>query len=314
MNLKEYEEYCEKIREEARKNLNSQKRDATPDTNMDELRKEGIKMYAQMKQLMDAHTQTVHNLRHSEVYADDYKAKLIMQEDEKFNTEKETLRVAFADLVKQAIATKRENISAMCVAPPTQEQLNLLSALQLRGKSITENEFLQLAPKLMTNYNAINALRGLAATCGYTLTLPASHDYEKIMESMDWAENYLNARVNDFAQPWSAMSFDGRAFFGEGWDDVNYREYATNILDSNTQLDIPLPTIEKRKLTENEEQILDSLFYGYSDDMLTEKVKSAVASPEIKTLVELHPKYSTFLKDPDNPNGSPYVVVDSETF
>lgn len=183
----------------------------------------------------------------------------------------------------------------MITTPPTQEQVNLLTSLQMRRKNLEESEILRLAPMLVGNYNAFKTLQVIALESGFKLTVPVSLDYERLGNAIEWAENYLNDRITDFTQPWRQMSPLGRYFFGAEWEDTLYNEQAIQVLDENAQMNTPTPDIYKRELTDSENRILELLFDGHTPDNLKVQINEAAKSDELKSLIILHPEYSKYL-------------------
>ena len=94
------------------------------------------------------------------------------------------------------------------------------------------------------------------------------------------------------------MNFDSRCFFDvyggadDGThDDLNYKTTAIDILDGNTQT---TPKVEARTLSDQEKTIVESLF---SDGTPVEDAMTQIKnSPELKTLVSLHPDYKALVE------------------
>lgn len=125
------------------------------------------------------------------------------------------------------------------------------------------------------------------------LHLPVQSDYQELTEALKWTEKYLYTAIDDMKNTthYRQMNFDSRCFFdvygGDGThDDLNYKTAAIDILDGNTQT---TPKVEARTLSDQEKTIVESLF---SDGTPVEDAMTQIMnSPELKTLVSLHPKY-----------------------
>ena len=66
------------------------------------------------------------------------------------------------DILSSLISQKQEAINDFIVASPTDEQLRLLQAVQIRGlSSLSDNEVTQIAGKLVGNYQAIQTFKGM---------------------------------------------------------------------------------------------------------------------------------------------------------
>jgi len=296
MTPKEYKEYCDRIREQARMESEGKKSSGGTHINMAFVRKKGIELYLELqseRKITDGVVAAIEEKKN--IYAPQYREKLIKEANAEF--EKKALEVcaAFTNTVTTAIANKKRNLNEMITTPPTQEQINLLTSLQMRRKNLEESEILRLAPMLVGNYNAFRTLQVIALESGFKLNVPPSLDYERLGQAIEWSERYLNERITDFTLPWRQMSPLGRLFFGTEWEDNLYREQAVEILDENAQMNAPTPTIYKRELTDSENHILETLFDGYTTDALKTRINEAAKSDELKSLIKLHPEYSKYL-------------------
>ncbi len=296
MTPKEYKEYCDRIREQAR--METERKNSSGGTYIDMafVRKKGIELYLELqseRKLCDGVVAAIEERKN--IYAAEYREKLIKAETAEFEKRAVELCAAFTNTVTAAIANKKRNLNEMITTPPTQEQVNLLTSLQMRRKNLEESEILRLAPMLVGNYNAFKTLQVIALESGFKLTVPDSLDYERLGRAVEWSEKYLNERITDFTLPWKQMSPTGRCFFGAEWDDIMYREQAVEILDGNAQMNAPTPTIYKRELTDSENRILELLFDGHTPDNLKIQINEAAKSDELKLLITLHPEYSKYL-------------------
>ena len=295
MTEKEYREYCDRIREQARQERESKKPSGGIHINMAFVRKKGIELFFELQSERKLYEGIIAAIDEKSIYAQEYREKLKNEATADFEKKAMELRTAFTNIVNTAIANKKKNLNEMITTPPTQEQVNLLTSLQMRQKNLQESEILHLAPMLVGNYNAFKTLQVIALESGFKLTIPVSLDYERLGEAIEWSEKYLNDRIVDFTLPWKQMSPLGRYFFGTEWEDTVYLEQAVEVLDENAQMHNPTPAIHKRELTESENRILELVFSGYNSDDMTIRVNEAAKSDELKTLIMLHPEYSKHL-------------------
>lgn len=296
MTPKEYKEYCERIREQARKEMEGKKASDGTSISMAFVRKKGIELFLEVQSERKIYDGIVAEIEEQKnVYAPEYREKLIKEATAEFEKKAVELSTAFINTVNVAIANKKRNLNEMIVTPPTQEQVNLLTSLQMRRKNLEESEILLLAPLLSGNYNAFKTLQVIALESGFTLAVPPSLDYDRLVRAVEWSEKYLNERATDFTLPWRQMSPTGRYFFGAEWEDHVYLEQAIEILDGNAQMNAPTPIIYKRELTDSENHILEMLFDGYSSDSMATHINEAAKSEELKSLIMLHPEYSKYL-------------------
>ena len=196
-------------------------------------------------------------------------------------------------VVKLTLAEKKTALEKMLVTAPSTEQTNLLNTLQVQGNRITPDEIKSIAVQISGNYRALHALQAIAEKAGHRLYLPVQSDYQELTEALKWTEKYLNKAIADMKNTthYRQMNFDSRCFFdvygGDGThDDLNYKTAAIDILDGNTQT---TPKVEARTLSDQEKTIVESLF---SDGTPVEDAMTQIMnSPELKTLVSLHPDY-----------------------
>lgn len=297
MTNKEYKAYCESIRAEAQKAMSNQNAVTSFRVDMAYVRKKGIELFLDLqseRKLHDGVIAAIDGKRN--IYSQEYMQQLKKEENTTFEVKAAEIRSKFEEVVNAALVGKKSNINKMLTTPPTQEQLNLLTAIQMRRKELNEGEISHIAPMLVGNYNAFKSLQSLALDSGFNLESPVFLDYEKLSSAIEWSEKYLSERIADFTLPWRQMSPMGRYFFGAEWEDTFYNENAISVLDFNVQLQEPIPIIMKRDLSENEKKILDTMFSGYTPDELKARVLKAAESDELKSLISLHPEYSAYIK------------------
>ena len=193
---------------------------------------------------------------------------------------------------------KKTALEKMLVTAPSTEQTNLLNTLQVQGNRTTPDEIKSIAVQISGNYRALHALQAIAEKAGHRLHLPVQSDYQELTEALKWTEKYLYTAIADMKNTthYRQMNFDSRCFFdvygGDGThDDLNYKTAAIDILDGNTQT---TPKVEARTLSDQEKTIVESLF---SDGTPVEDAMTQIKnSPELKTLVSLHPDYKALVE------------------
>lgn len=227
------------------------------------------------------------------IYTPEYLAKIKKAGEAEVAAVRADAAANLEAVVKLTLAEKKTALEKMLVTAPSTEQTNLLNTLQVQGNRITPDEIKSIAVQISGNYRALHALQTIAEKAGHRLHLPVQSDYQELTEALKWTEKYLNKAIADMKNTthYRQMNFDSRCFFdvygGDGThDDLNYKTAAIDILDGNTQT---TPKVEARTLSDQEKTIVESLF---SDGTPVEDAMTQIMnSPELKTLVSLHPKY-----------------------
>lgn len=203
-------------------------------------------------------------------------------------------------VVKLTLAEKKTALEKMSGKAPSTEQTNLLNALRIQGNRITPDEIKSIAVQLSGNYRALHALQAIAEKAGHKLYLPAQFDYQALTDALDWTTKYLYTAIADMKNTthYRQMNFDSRCFFDvyggadDGThDDLNYKATAIDILDGNTQT---TPKVEARTLSDQEKTIVESLFSDGTP--VGDAMTQIMNSPELKTLVSLHPDYKALVE------------------
>ena len=165
------------------------------------------------------------------IYVQSYVDEQCKAVDEKFSAFVVEQADELKALASEVIAEHREKLEKALSVAPTAEQLNLLTALQLRD-DISEGELNSIAGQLGTNFQAIKALQSIAKKKGVNMHLPEKYDYETSKDNLDKAEKYLSERIYNLRNYRSKMQLDfyDRMFFGEGGYD-NFHDAYTAELD-----------------------------------------------------------------------------------
>lgn len=207
-----------------------------------QIRKAGQRIYKETAEAAAKKEQALQKIKDMKVYRDDYIQRAGAETEKEISDLWASAGSGFQLVVKETIAEKRKALDKMLSTPPTTEQVNLLSALQLDGSQPTKAEVEAIARSLADNYRASHALQGLLGKAGFTLHLASTCDYTALTGALDRVEGYLKDRAHELknfhgwrnAHPWF------RLFFGEGWRD-NVFESDAELLDGNKQT---TPTVE----------------------------------------------------------------------
>lgn len=265
---------------------------------MSSLRETGQSICIEIRLLRDEKREAIDKYQKSGKYAQDFIQKKVAEIEAEYKPQFEELVGKFRIEVEKTIANKKARLDNMVSAPPTQEQLNLLTALQMRGKNISIGEIQRIAVNLADNYQAFISLKNIADNLGMWLMVPEQFDYDSIQKSISWSEKYLMDRVHDLSLPWKQMNAYGRMFFGTGWNDGMYEQNAIAILDGAKQMKTVI--VKPKVLTDTEKATLDRLFENVGGDELESKVRGLAAeSDSLKNLLALHPTYGSMLDTDD---------------
>ena len=164
------------------------------------------------------------------IYVQSYVDEQCKAVDEKFSAFVVEQADELKALASEVIAEHREKLEKALSVAPTAEQLNLLTALQLRD-DISEEELNSIAGQLGTNFQAIKAMQSIAKKKGVNMHLPEKYDYETSKDNLDKAEKYLSERIYNLRNYRSKMQLDfyDRMFFGEGGYDNFYDAYTAEL-------------------------------------------------------------------------------------
>lgn len=178
---------------------------------------------------------------------------------------------------------KTEQLEKSVAKSPTAEQSAKLTQLATR-KSLAADEIEIVAKSMSDNYGAMRSLSDIAESNGQYFNVP---DYIEIRDNLNWACDYA-LKMLDNPSEYQELEFCGD-YSGITWDMV------TEPLD--TDIFITIPKVERRTLTDNEAELLHTLFGDTPTNTLAFEVNKAAKSPEIKKLIELSPDYGALLED-----------------
>lgn len=265
-----------------------------------EIRNYAIEQYSRVTKKQDEVDKNYKKMLALNIYTPEYLQKIKKEGEAAVADVRSDAAANLEAVVKLTIAAKKTALEKMLTAAPSTEQMNLLSSLQLQGNTITPDEIKSIAVQLSDNYRALHALQVIAGKAGHRLHLPVQYDYQALQDALKWAEKYLKTVIEDMrrSKHYREMNFNSRCFLdvyggagAEVHEDMNYKTNAIDILDGNKQT---TPTVEARTLSDQERTIVESLF---SDGKPVEDAMTQIMdSPELKTLVGLHPDYKALVE------------------
>lgn len=167
-----------------------------------------------------------------------------------------------ADIADLFIA-KTKALEKMMVTPPTDNQMRLLSAIQMRGKDIDLYELTTAMPLLFENYQAMKILQHLGKESGIEILLPSQLNTVAMKDTLERAEKYMLEAAKFIGA--DSLPLNWHAFYLQSdkntpliCHDPQFREYIETI-DS-------VPQLNKVKLFEStlsqREKTILSYLYG----------------------------------------------------
>lgn len=164
------------------------------------------------------------------IYVQSYVDEQCKAVDEKFRAFVVEQADELKALASEVVAEHREKLEKSLAAAPTAEQLNLLTALQLRD-DVSEGELNSIAGQLGENFQALKALQSIAKKKSVNIHLPEKYDYEAIKTNLDRVEKYLSERIYGLRNYRSKRELDfyDRMFFCEGGYDNFYDAYTAEL-------------------------------------------------------------------------------------
>jgi hypothetical protein len=196
-----------------------------------------------------------------------WSAAVIEKKRKALNDEFDNLAKSIEKSVRNDITTlvraKKEAFADMLATPPTTDQLNLISALRMRGDSVSTLELTLIMPSLFGNYQAMANLQALGVQSGNNITLPVQLDCRTMFENLNNAEEYL-LKVGEYvAASENDLPIQYHAFYTvnpeekESHFDPTYNEFV-ELLDTVPQLNEV--EISKTSLSDSESSIVNYLF------------------------------------------------------
>ena len=265
-----------------------------------QIREYAMSRYQEVVKKQNEVDQTYNRLLERNIYTSEYLSKIKADGETEVSNVRLSVAADLEALVKLTITEKRAALNKMLADAPTADQMNLLNALQLQGSATTADEVSSIALQLTGNYRALHALQMVAEKAGHKFRIPVQYDYQALSDALKYAEGYLNGVIHDLKNTtdYRLMGLNSKVFLnvwgngedGQPHDDLNYKTNVIDVLDANEQT---TPTVEPRKLTDQEKAVVEALFADGSP--VENTVAMIMESPELRTLVSLHPKYKALL-------------------
>lgn len=222
---------------------------------------------------------------------------------------KENLIKQFDELVKKIIETakqdivsftssKLEKIYNMLITAPTEEQLRLLSALQMRG-DIDPVEVHHILPVFFQNYQAMKILGVISEKSGITLNLPVQLDCRTMYKTLDEASDYLINACDELCKKWDNVNIKYRAFYTSNSKEKDkqydplYQQYI-NLFDSTPQLQDC--KTEKEHLSQSEKVRIDWYFKDVATLNPSDLGDDIAILRRVKEVMDAHPDMIQLLK------------------
>lgn len=170
--------------------------------------------------------------------------KVIAEQREKLVSQFNDMVNSIIEAAKQditaLISSKMEKIGEMLTTAPTEEQLRLLSALQMRG-DVDSVEVYHILPVFFENYQSMRVLQAIGEQNGLMFHLPVQLDCRTMFNTLNEASDYLLGACNELSKKWDNMDIKYHAFFttnssekDKQYDPV-YQHYI-DLFDSTPQL------------------------------------------------------------------------------
>lgn len=206
------------------------------------------------------------------------------------------------EAMKQEIATlssaKVERIGEMLVTAPSDEQLRLLKALEMRG-DVDSLEVHHILPVFFTNYQSMRVLKAISETNGVTLNLPVQLDCRTMFDTLKEATDYLLGACNEMAKEWKDIHISYHAFYTHNDKDPDKQydpKYQTYIdmFDNTPQLQEC--KTEKTHLSLVEQAKVDWLFRDVASLDPANSGDYTVILNHVETVVKEHPEMVDVLR------------------
>lgn len=220
----------------------------------------------------------------------------LAEENAEWSGKVKTAKDRLTDQLNETAETMLASLKKGASTPPTPGQLALLQAFSLRS-NFAQRELEDVAAQLSENYVALKTLKDIAASKGFYIYF--SVDYDQAIEDIGEAVNYGKKMLEKLGTAPNDLDYYGLEFFGD-YEASSWNGRTQNIDGSEYAKTIP-PKVERREITEDEQEILESLFekqgMGYADQI--NAVRKAAKTPELKSLIELS-KYAVHLEKAEN--------------
>lgn len=167
------------------------------------------------------------------------------------------------EAIKQDIAELSNRmegkIEAMLSTAPSEEQLRLLSVLNMRD-DLDSQEVHHILPVFFDNYQSMKVLKSISEANGIALYLPTQLDCRTLFEGLKEATNYLLGACEELSKEGNDSNIAYHAFFtvnpneADKQYDPRYQKFI-DLLDTTPQLQEC--QTEKNNLSRNEKAMVD---------------------------------------------------------
>lgn len=233
---------------------------------------------------------------------DVWSGKVIAERREKLVQQFNDMVKTIIEATKQDIAiltsSKFEKIGDMLCTAPTDEQLRLLKALQMRG-DVDSVEVHHILPIFFENYQSMRVLQAISEQNGIKLYLPVQLDCREMFDTLNEASNYLLAACNEFSKKWDNMDIRFHAFYTVNEDEKDkqydpvYQRYI-DLFDNTPQLQEV--TAEKQRLSKGELARINWYMRDVKGLDITNPADCITIIEKINDVVKEHPDMLTLFK------------------
>lgn len=190
--------------------------------------------------------------------AEIYSEKLLKEKSQEIDTEifcylsreKAELKLDLAEIVDGKLNRFRQ----VALTAPSEEQIRMLQALQIRADTLTKVEVTNIAAMMADNHQALRSLAHLAKQSGFNLVIPDTAD--SFAEDLREAHEYTLSVLEHLETPDSKLPFAAFDFFHRSADsDKGMYGTICKLLDEKPytveQVKEPKTTIEVLEYEEN---------------------------------------------------------------
>lgn len=169
---------------------------------------------------------------------ENYKGARLASIEDEVNAEYETSRelaVAKVEADLQEVLKSKRKAWDKANQPPSNEQLNFLKALEIRGSDLTRGEVISTIKNLSTSAPALRALKSICARQGLIIPSFVGADPDEFSRQMEEAERYARSHISELDKRLEDMTYRERLFWtkpGGGLDTEFFRALDSSTLTS----------------------------------------------------------------------------------
>lgn len=138
-------------------------------------------------------------------------------------------KTSLSELAGEIMSGKRARYREIALTAPSDEQIRMLQALQLRATSLTAAEISSVAETMADNHQALRSLAAIAEQSGIKVVIPAS--VEQTEENFAEVEEYLSSMIN--AVDAKSHNYVETEFFYDGDLDAGYFKVIVDAMDES---------------------------------------------------------------------------------